>query len=250
MTNKYSFSLDIDAKKVRKRFNMPVGKETTGDMPQNTTNLEDLTANKGLPELISFLDEAKKIHNCFVCISDFQVKKPPHDIKSECWWCLHPFTSVPLGCPISYSPSRTIKEYHSDISRDKYRIKENVTERRKKMTERDERVRVDSEEFYDTDGIFCSFNCIASYIDANKHNITYRFSEVLLVKLYYSLTNTRIKSINRAPDQRMLKKRGGPWTIEEFRSKFNRVDCEHHGILKSPVLFRPVAMLYEEKLKF
>jgi hypothetical protein len=246
MSKKYSFNLAIDTKKVRKRFNMPV--VNTVDTPQNTTNIADLSSNR-LPEVISFLDEAKKIHNCSVCISDFRSNKPSNSIDSECWWCLHPFTSIPLGCPVSYSPNRALKEYHSDISRDTYRIKENITEHRKSMI-KDERVVIDSDEHYETDGSFCSFHCVASYIDENKHNSLYRLSESLLTKMYYSLMNTRIKYITRAPHQRMLKKRGGPWSIEEFRSKFNKVDCKYHGTLKSTLLFRPIGMLYEENLKF
>jgi hypothetical protein len=250
MSKKYSFKLDIDPKKVRKRFNIPLGSpDTSKDIPDNTTNLEDLAVNSGFPEVMSFLDEAKKIHNCSVCVVDFSSKKSTIESDSECWWCLHPFTSFAIGCPISYSPNRYIKEYHSDISRDKYRIKENVTDRRHGMTN-DDRICNDDSEYYQTDGFFCSFNCTASYIDNHKHDTMYRLSESLLIKMYFSLMNTRIKNIGRAPDQRMLKKRGGPWNIEEFRSKFNKAECEYHGTVKSSNLFSPIATLYEEKLKF
>jgi hypothetical protein len=251
MPKKYAFTLDIDPKKVRKRFNMPIKstRDEQAKRPQNTTDLDELTSNKGVPEVVSFLDEAKKIHNCNVCISDFRTKKSLNDVVSECWWCLHPFQSMALGCPISHFPSRALKEYHSDISRDKYRIKENITPLKKESLN-DSRVIIESQDHYETDGFFCSFHCVASYIDYNKHNLLYRLSESLLIKMYYSLMNSKIEHISRAPDQRMLKKRGGAWGIEEFRSKFNKVDMEYHGTIKSTVLFRPIATLYEEKLKF
>ena len=49
-----------------------------------------------------------------------------------------------------------------------------------------------SGEYYETDGIFCSFNCCQSYINDNKHIRLYDNSHMLLLKMYNDLMELKI----------------------------------------------------------
>ena len=97
----------------------------------NTTKLTELNTDKGTPEVISFLDESKKLHTCHVSMIDFQSRMDVNLLRYHCYWCRHPFETNPIGCPIKYIPSQAEKKYHSHISRDTYTIKENITEKRR-----------------------------------------------------------------------------------------------------------------------
>ena len=58
-----------------------------------------------------------------------------------------------------------------------------------------------------------------------------------------------INYITPAAHWRLLKEYGGYMTITEFRENFNKASYEYHGITKKE-LFKPLAMLFEEKIKF
>lgn len=243
---KYPFTLDIDVKKVNKKYGLQLVEDTR---PNNTTDIGELTGDKGTPDIVSFLDESKRVRSCSVSMVDFRSGKSVEEFPKECWWCLHPCTSFVIGVPVKKVPNQAIKSYHSEISKSVYSIKENITSRRKEDI-KDPRVSINNVEHYETDGAFCSFNCAASFIDENKCNELYRNSEYLLTQIHALIVGVKNSRINRAPHWRRLKKRGGDLTIEEFRSKFNKVDIEFLGTLKSSVLFRPLVFLYEEKPRF
>ena len=100
---------------------------------------------------------------------------------------------------------------------------------------------------YQTDGIFCSFNCVKAYIRDNKHNPLYTYSEELLTLMFTEFTGEAPKhQIKEAPSWRMLKAYGGEQTIEEFRESFNKVHYTDHGIIKQ----YPSGYLIEEHVTF
>ena len=71
------------------------------------------------------------------------------------------------------------------------------------------------EKFY-VSGVFCSFNCAASYnFSKNNDNIWERFS--LLNLMYKKLYDKKFIKINLAPPRETLKMFGGYLSIEEFR---------------------------------
>ena len=51
----------------------------------------------------------------------------PSQTDILCFWCKHSFTTRPLGCPIKFINNRIEKAYVSQITKDKYFMKENVT---------------------------------------------------------------------------------------------------------------------------
>ena len=158
-----------------------------------------------------------------------------------------------IGCPIKYISSNAIKSYYSEVSKDNYIIKENITriKRQKYDDNPDTNIQLEKKEFYLTDGIFCSFNCCKAFIKDNKHNTLYNKSDTLLSKLYTDIT--RVKNsviINPAPHWRLLSEYGGNMTINQFRENFNKADYEYHGIYRKQDLFKPIGMLFEEKINF
>ena len=124
-------------------------------------------------------------------------KRPLQKLNINCWWCKHiiPSDVHPIGCPVKY--------YKKDISK-------NI-----------------EEDFFETDGIFCSFNCTLSYInEVSVHNIRYRESGGLLYILYKKIFNCFPPNmdIKAALDWKLLKIFGGIMNIEEFRNSFQKLD--------------------------
>lgn len=257
--NKYMFSLkNVNTEIVDKRFGISIISninETVDKIPQKTTKISDLSINKNNSDVISFLDEAKKPHKCSISMIDFYTNKEyNNDYIYDCFWCrnLIPNNIIAIGCPVKYIPSQAVKSYYSEISKDKYVIKENITAKRQSKIEdsKDNRLDIIDRNYYITDGIFCSFNCCMAYITENKYNSLYNMSEMLLLKMYNDINPSTIPYIEKAPHWRKLKKCGGNLTIEEFRSSFNKIEYKDHGIIFDLPKFKSLGHLFEEKLKF
>jgi hypothetical protein len=216
----------------------------------NTTKLTELNTENGTPEIISFLDESKRLHTCQVSMIDFQSKMDVILLKYHCYWCRHPFDNRPIGCPINYVSSQAEKRYHSQISRDTYTIKENITANRRTILEKDYEFSLKLGEYYETDGVFCSFNCCQSWVNDNKHNRLYDQSTNLLMKMYNNIMGTRMIKVSPAPHWRVLETYGGHLNIIKFREGFNKIDYEYHGNTKPLPKFLPIGSLFEEKIKF
>jgi hypothetical protein len=246
---KYTFSLfDVDTEKVHKKYGIVISSYTSSFTPKNTTKICELNKNSGTPETISFLDESKRSHTCSISMIDFKSQMNVCLLKYNCFWCKHVFETKCIGCPIKFVSSKATKSYHSEISKDIYTIKENVTSGRANSID-DKRISISGAEYYETDGVFCSFNCCQSYIMDNKHNRLYDMSHYLLMKMYNELVGTKTVVISPAPHWRLLTSYGGHLTIKKFRDDFNKVEYESHGITNLPN-FKPSCMLFEENIKF
>ncbi len=220
------------------------------EIPKNTTKIVEL-AVKANPEVISFLDQSKRSHKCIISMIDYTTGDNVQNY--DCFWCKYPFTTAPIGCPIKYVNNQVIKRYYSEISKDKYIIKENITSSKLKELEvsKDKRLTLENKGYYETDGIFCSFNCQIAFARDHKHDPLYNNTEILSVKMYNDMHETNIANIESAPHWRLLQKFGGSLTIHEFRNSFNRIEYEYHGLVKAiPDYYKPVGRLFEEKIKF
>ena len=248
--NRYIFTLNLDAEKIDKKYDIKIISNISSMdedfIPVNTTKLSELPVEKNDSDIVSFLDESKKLHKCNVSMIDFSTKKEllPDNIY-YCFWCRHKIDSVPLGCPIAYVTDTAVKNYYSEISKDNYTIKENIT--KNKMIEND-KINILQKKYFLTDGVFCSFNCKIAFINDNKKNNLYDNSMMLSTKMYNEIYGTNKINIIPAPHWRLLKNYGGNLTIEEFRKTFNTVEYEHHGIVLPE--FKPIGNLYEKKIKF
>jgi hypothetical protein len=271
---KYDFTLiDIDVTKIHLVYGIKPEQELLSNDNKpitNVTKISELNAVKGQPELVSFLDESKKVHNCHVSMIDFNSKKEVNLLRYHCFWCRNPFDTHPIGCPVRYIANRIEKRYHSQITRDIYTIKENITHKKREIIlqniekekqerkeplnseneETKEQIGVKLAEIYETDGVFCSFNCCQAWILDNKTNPLYSLSTMLLAKMYNSIMGTKNASIPPAPHWRILKQYGGHLNILKFREGFNKVDYKSHGCIASIPKCISMGILYEENIKF
>jgi hypothetical protein len=197
------------------------------------TNISDVIQSE--PKYaISFLDENKKEYNCVSTMVDLSSNGVlPTSTSICCFWCRHPFLSVPIGCPTKYVNSYVEKSYVSQITKDEYYIKENVTEKKLNKivttanTKKNINIIPTEKNYYITDGIFCSFNCVLAFINDNKTNIFYKESPHLLSHLYRDFTGNNLSigsngdKLIPAPHWRLLKNYGGFMDINEFRNSFN-----------------------------
>lgn len=258
-SKKYLFILrDINPENIENRFGITLTSNINiiDESPNNTTKISDLSTNKTTPEVISFIDEAKKHHKCNISMIDFKSQKhilSDNEFQYQCFWCRHniPSSVIAIGCPIKYVPNKAIKTYYSEISKDTYTIKENITQKTlDKIKECDDRLVTEDKGYYITDGIFCSFNCCMAYITENSYNSMYNMSEMLLLKMYNNIYPDEIPSIEEAPHWRLLKQSGGHLSIDQFRDSFSKITYQPYGTVNFQIDCRSLGNIYEEKLRF
>lgn len=269
-SKKYIFSLhkNINTEKVDQKYGITIVSNISivdDKLPENSTKLTELPElnNDTSTDVISFLDETKRIYQCNISMIDFKNGQNVKHLKYNCFWCRNKFDSSPIGCPIQYISKKAVKNYYSEVSKDNYIIKENITKRRSELlntesnfvflpfkSSHNSSIDINQNEYYETDGIFCSFNCCKAFIKDNKHNKLYEFSDLLLAKLYQDMFNVNNIIINPSPHWRLLQEYGGHLTITQFRDNFNKTKFDSHGFIRNTDIFKPIATLYEEKLNF
>jgi hypothetical protein len=177
---------------------------------------------------ITFLDENKKEINCIATMVDsLSNNKLPSSTDIKCFWCKHNFDWIPIGCPIKYVNSLIEKSYISQITKDKYYMRENIVNSKlKNLINIDQNFEITAfpSDYYLTDGVFCTFNCCLAFIKDNFHDILYRESYSLLHSMYFDLVGKKIAKIIQSPHWRLLKDFGGHLSIDEFRKNLNNFD--------------------------
>lgn len=198
---------------------------------ENQINEEDLTAsNKSLniprihglnqfdiqPEKVCFkqysdIDEQclnsrinnrslsdKRIH---IVLSSFKNKTWPKSSNYACWNCTEFFENAPVGIP-------TI------ISSESY------------------------EDAYYLEGNFCSHNCAARFLfDTRSKTDNQLFVVYEIMNFIYNEIQPEgspMGKIKLAPEKFLLKKFGGPLSLEEYRKNFN--DKVNYEVFKSPLI--------------
>jgi hypothetical protein len=239
--SKYTFTItNLNIQKLNNKYNIK-----NNAIKNNTTSVKLLEKNY----TISFLDESKINHVCYLSminINGINIRNNHYN----CFWCRHSFNNLPIGCPIKYIPNEVTKSYYSNISKDNYTIKQKITSNRKDVIKDNDELMLTQGDYYQTDGIFCSFNCCKSFIHDNKHKRMYDYSDILLIKIYNKIFNLNCKKISMAPHWRVLQKYGGNLGINEFRNSFNKIDYEYHGSADYNIKFIPIVNYFEEKIKF
>jgi hypothetical protein len=179
-----------------------------------------------------------------------------------------PFTTEPFGLPIKYYPS--ILEFKSGeyinkqpitkSERIKYQetLKQEIKDK-KILTGKEQKLIIN--EYYDTDGIFCSFGCMLCYFYKNSNNPLYKNSLSLIRQLIKDVClrdglPIPVRNIHSAPNVRLLRKNGGPLTIEEYRNISNHVDLPKIVFFdmnqvkkteqKTSTLQKPVGLIFEQ----
>lgn len=155
----------------------------------------------------------------------------------SCFWCRHRFDSDPVGCPLMYVPAQISRTLVTQ-TRETYTISENVSESDVDVGT------LQSREYFETDGVFCSYPCCLAYIQDNRHNPLYAQSKTLLHIMAQQAGCGR--PLTAAPSWRMLQEYGGPLSIDEFRKRHeNYTYTQSHEIHKIPM--HPVSVMFEER---
>jgi len=213
------------------------------------TNIADIMDEK--PKSLTFYNESRRPFTCNVSMLDVRSNAPiSGNYRPCCFWDRHPFIGHALGCPIRYVSNRVSKSYFSEISKDTYIIKENVSGKRSAVAANEHgskaELSVEHNDYYETDGVFCSFQCMLAFINDNRHNELYARSEILMNKMIFEIFGTSSK-INPAPHWRQLIPYGGDKTIDGFRNEMNK-EYAYHGQIQRRVLFEQNATLFEENV--
>ena len=95
-----------------------------------------------------------------------------------------------MGCPIKYIPSQLVKNYYSEITKDNYKIRENISKNKREKFEQNQLIDIEKKEYYLVDGMFCSFNCCLAFIRENNTNPMYALSKNLLARIYKDIFRT------------------------------------------------------------
>lgn len=249
MSKKHHFTLkNIDTESINNKYGLSLVSNISKELPEDskTTKITDIMTLES-EFLVSFLDENKKDIKCvYTMVEHLTMNRLPEKTDINCFWCRHSFKTRPIGCPIKFVNSCVEKSYISHITKDKYYMKENLTKTKLKKLKSDtseiEIIPIENDYFL-TDGIFCSFNCILAFIKDNNHNIFYRESFSLLHCLYESFVNKKMK-ITPAPNWRLLKQYGGNLTIDEFRNSFNIVEYKFIFNIRD---MKTISKVYREK---
>ncbi len=211
----------------------------------NVTNVEDLISfDKN--EMITYFDEIKVSCICVITMLNINNNRIlPKNTSINCFWCKNPHKWIPIGCPIRYVNNQIKKKYKSDITGDLYELHENIATRDltllKESKNNDIEISGCDVEYYETYGMFCSFNCVLAFIKDNKHNSFYMESENLLINMLHDMTGN-IARLIPAPHWTLLSDYGGTMTIDDFRDSFNKIEY-----ISSNIHISPLGMVFEKK---
>ena len=259
MKKKFFFVLkNVNTRKIDETYGISIISNIDSEAhvpPPHSTNISELGTENAKSEMFSFLDESKKNHKCAVTfINHISLKRILSNV--DCFWCRNPFSSQSLGCPLRYISPKFTKTYYSEITKDKYTLSSRITKMElKALQAKPEGKNTTPNEYYESDGVFCSFDCVMAFINENRRNSLYSRSKNLLMKIYADMYGEDVKEITPAPHWRLLRQCGGPLSIEKFRDRFGRVEYInlHNTIRELPKgfpKFQPVGFLFEEKMKF
>lgn len=178
-----------------------------------------------------FLDSKKNRRKMWLHMVDFARDGPlPSCTDIPCMWCREPFITCPLGIPVSFLASDS-----------QSRERKNIMKKCKNMN-----IPIDSTfEFFETDGVYCSFPCIKSQILQEYSNPRYKNSLSLLSLLYMKLFDQHVHTIPSAPSWKLLSRWGGHMTVEEWRSSFDRIVYNQTINIMKPLMF-PLSSMHEE----
>ena len=250
---KFTFILkNIDPEEIDKKYGIEFKSNLQQDNKpiRNITKIDKLSINAN-KNFYSYLDESKKNHRCAVSMFNYVGKQLPEKTNICCFWCKNRFSSIPIGCPIKYIPHEIVKTYLSEITKDKYVIRQNISNNKKKelLNDQNDKIEIISKNYFQTDGIFCSFNCCLSFIEKNKKDFTYYYSKSLLLKMFKLYFPNNNINLQKAPNWRLLKDYGGHLSIEEFRENFYKIeynDIEDY-ITELPKSYS-IGFLHEQKI--
>lgn len=239
MKAKYLFRLkNISPSQIFEKYNIVIFNAI------NKTNVKELEVKT--IENISFVDENKTLIRGIIT-GVFTSGK-----NRCCYWDRFPIPDniYAIGCPTRYVCDKAVKHHYSDTSKITYTIRENVPSTKKLLKDDSTGVIIEQNDYYETFGAFCSFNCCKAFILENMNNPRFEFSEMLLSRIYSVLLGRSCETqeerpILPAPSWMLLQEYGGTLTIDKFRDSFFHIEYKDVGSFMSV----PVGRIFTENIK-
>ena len=198
-----------------------------------TTLLRTNALSVNSKNVIYFIDPHKNVTKYLINMVDVHdYGSLPIYTSKPCWWCRHSFNTCPIGLPIEYYPHEPSS--HKKIAREAALTKANLS--------------LDMNDFFITDGLFCSFPCCKAFNKDCRDEIKYQESLTLLLLLYSKLTNRTVLTIPEAPHWKLLKAYGGHLTIEEFRQTFGKLEYIQTPNIKRPYMYTCSSIVQEQSI--
>jgi len=232
---------NIDASQILIRHYGSTFSDHETEIPETSLEVEkeidiaDLLKEKS-PRCIYFLDNHKQKMKYWVNMIDVtQGMALPMYTTKPCWWHRAPFKTHPLGIPIRYSP-------HHQEGLEKNRLDERFQELNYSS---------ETNEFFETIGMVCSFPCMKAYIlDQLSRNRSSRFKESLtLMTLLYSKMFGKIITIPTAPPWKIQIDWGGHLTPKEYTSTFGRLEYTETVNVRRPYMFSSSGYIQETRVR-
>lgn len=247
----FTFTLtNIDIAKIDKNFNMENMKEFGCDLSGKSgnnivfdegTSLEKLGISSLRREPITTIvsKDKKKIHSYLSMFDIVTDKKMPSETTIPCHGCRRRFTSQPIGIPIDFHPSYYVSK------NDPTKIKRLTVKERETLESSGENSIVYMD-YFDTEGIVCSFNCIITCIEDSPSPI-YKKTLSLISMMYKMIFGVYpIQKIIKAPSWRMREEYGGPLSDEEFEGVLQTVKfTDTQQCQKIQRMINPVGRIFE-----
>lgn len=243
---KYNFTLKVNPDVIDSKYSITPKSNITNINLHETTNItpiDKIHGNENQLKTFSFIDNNQ---NHYVSMIDSISKQQIQ--RTHCFWCRHPFTHYPIGCPIEYVYNKIIKVHVSEVTKEKYLSQHKYLSNQKPNDE----THFVPNNYYKTDGCFCSFNCCIAFINDNIHNPLYKHSKHLLMKMYVDIFKKEpSQNIVPTPSWRILEQYGGWMTIDEFRnscSNYIYIDTTNHVHDVPNVV--PIGKIFKEHIIF
>lgn len=251
--NEFDFTLtNIDVVKIDKDFNMEKMKEFGCDITGKSniifdtgegTSLEKLGISSLRREPITTIvaKDKKKIYSYLSLVDIVTGKRIPEETKIPCHGCRRKFSSQPMGIPIDFHPSYYVSK------NDQTKIKRLTTRERERL-ETDPENNIIVMDYFDTEGIVCSFNCIISCIEECPSPI-YKKTPYLISMLYKMIFGKYPdQKILKAPSWKMREEYGGPLTDNEFERSLQTIQfTDTHQCQRVQRTINPVSRIFEVK---
>lgn len=254
---------DVSAKNV---INLHYGDTTTllkidedenSDTVQNVPKVQCVTIEdaKGITE-VDILHENDKVGNRSLFFFDSKKRKVklwpvmidvtqngglPLYTNKPCRNCHHGFSTHPIGCPIRYNANVT------DSNDEKCK-------RVIKFLE-DHNLPSNTNDFFETEGMFCSWPCVKAYIfsclSRNPHSHRYKNALSYMTLMFKKINGTKgvPDVIPSAGPINTIDVYGGHLTIDEYRASFGVLKYDETINIRRPYMFSCSQYIEEIKVK-
>lgn len=248
----------LDGEVASKKENTARSEHSRSDTQYIETELSSPRENNILHEHDKF---SRRIHYFFdskkikvkvwpVMIDDTHHGIIPLYTNKPCRWCHKSYETHPFGCPIRYNPHVPINITSNVHTSNQVDLRDRVISFLKENN-----LNSDTNDFFETEQMFCSLPCVKSYILSclSNNNKSYKYHKSLsyLTLMYKKMYNTQIISSNipRAHPIEVLRDYGGHLTIQEYRESFGMINYEETPNVRRPYMYSSSDYIEETKVK-